>query len=788
MEEVGVTAVVKGLTSFLSDLGKMDRGLKGLAPSGNLITSIFSTFGDVLSNVGREVLNIAEFALGQLLANAITFVVQKLQELIGATIQAGAEFQTMQLRLNRLNFNSIVQSGADYVDVMEAAKSATQEQLKWIQRLAVQTPYDAQDIANVFTLARSYGFADNEARGLTQDISDFAAGMGLGNVEIERIIVNFGQMVQQGKVTQREMNDLARGAFVPVNDILKQMGQNVSQLSKVELAALAKATGISADALKHLGDDTQAARDTMTEFRKKQESVNFFMQAFSDLVKNRFQGAAQDMARTFQGATANAQDFVKSLIGFGVVKPILDKIGGSLADLINSLTTTANWDALTTAAQKLGDSLSNVMGDILGLLPSADNLAQKIISGISGLSSWIDAHRGDIVGFFKGIGMTIQTRVVPFILKIVDSFNTIRDWVTKNSKLISSFFGTLGEIVRKVFSDLGGGNIKISGGLQGFLDAITGFMNYVIQNKDAIIPWVEGFIKLFAIIQVVGFVFGVLMSILIAIFSPILAIIGIVIGVIGVFNILGPIIVAVATFIVTVLLPAILIAIVVFLAIIGVIAAVVIAFDLFRQAVEFVRGVVEVFGPAVLAIFNALKEGVILAFETMALNIILKIIGIVNTVREKVEIIKDIFLDQPWGRIGREMLEGVARGVLQAVQGLIDAVVHAVEVAYQAALDAIGAQSPSKLFMNVGRYAMLGMAKGIENMSGMVADTMQNAMMEAAMPAMLLPAMTANFASAAPSVSNSTQNTNNYNLTINSNAPSEPIVQDYNMLKSLAAA
>jgi hypothetical protein len=121
------------------------------------------------------------------------------------------------------------------------------------------------------------------------------------------------------------------------------------------------------------------------------------------------------------------------------------------------------------------------------------------------------------------------------------------------------------------------------------------------------------------------------------------------------------------------------------------------------------------------------------------------------------------------------------------VQTLIDQIVHAAQAMYDAAMSVIGAHSPSKLFMNVGTAAMEGMARGIQQMSGMVAATMEQAVAGMAMPAMSLPAMTAGAASsAAPGVTNSTQNSYNYNLTVNSNSPTEPIVQDYNMMRALA--
>jgi hypothetical protein len=84
---------------------------------------------------------------------------------------------------------------------------------------------------------------------------------------------------------------------------------------------------------------------------------------------------------------------------------------------------------------------------------------------------------------------------------------------------------------------------------------------------------------------------------------------------------------------------------------------------------------------------------------------------------------------------------------------------------------------------------MRGMAMGIERLSGMVAGTMQSAMAQVAMPAMNLPAVAQSFAVAAQPVASNTFNTNNnFNLTVNSGARTEPIIQDYNMMRSMVGA
>lgn len=358
--------------------------------------------------------------MGSLLADAINFVITKIGELVSATIDAGQEFQALELRLNRLNFNDLIESGSDFNSAQEESIKLTQEQLEWLQKLAAQTPYDNTDISNVFTLARSYGFAANRAQQITEDVTNFAAGMGLGNTEIERIIVNFGQMVQLGKVTQRELNDLARGSFVPVNDVLKEME---------------KRTGLTGAEL----DD----------FLKTTQGVDAFMESFSAVVRDKFAGAADAMAKTFGAASANALDLVKSIGGLNIVKPILDVIGSRIADFVDQFTKDPErWDRLVKAATDVGTAIVGVVTEIFDLMPSSEGLADSLITGLEGFSTWINDNREEIVQFFKDLGDTIKNDLIPFLRDdLIPAIASTTSFIVENKDEITAW----GELLLKLF-------------------------------------------------------------------------------------------------------------------------------------------------------------------------------------------------------------------------------------------------------------------------------------------------------------------------------------------------
>jgi len=761
MEEVGVQAVVKGLSAFIGDIGKMNSSLKSIEPSGGIVTrtleGMSSAFSGLIGFMGR----VAEVALGVLVRDAFNAIVSGLKEIISSTIEAGNEFQILGLRLGRLNFNTAISQIGDYTAATTQAEKATKDQLSWVQQLAATTPYDFQDIANVFTLARSYGFADDAAKGLTQDISDFAAGMGLGNTEIERIIINMGQMVQQGKVTQRELNDLARGAFVPVNDIITQMQKNVGKTGK-----------------------------EFDKFKTTGEGVNAFMTAFSQIVGQRFTGASEAMARTFKGSTDNVKDFIKSIFGFGVVTPILDKVGGKIADVLEGLTSPGTFAAISLSVQRFGEAVSDLIGDLLGLGDvDTAGISQRILQGFNRATTWIEDHKDDIISFFTNVKDTVKElidavktgdfegflaalgvpqetidKIISFRDTITGTLDTIKAWIDENKPTIDEFFSTLGEIVSTVIENLTGKEIDTEGGLQSLLDGIVNFMTYVIENKDKIADFATKLVELWGILQIVGFILSIILP----------PVIGLVAGFAGLIATVAGVISIISLFLSPIGLVVILIGLV--------IAAVWLLIDTWPLIVSYAQLYWNTLVNVIKHFVNKIVDGIVEFFGKF-LEIVRSNWETINTsFSENIQSVKDFFTPSKWLSVGKDMMQGLWDGIKSLADSILGTLADLADDAIEIVNTIFGNNSPSKVFKEIGQYLMEGLAIGIEDSQGMAIKAMQNAAAAVAMPAM--------YATAEMGGMVSTQNNYayNYNLTVNSSAPSEPIVQDYNMLQSLAGA
>jgi len=77
--------------------------------------------------------------------------------------------------------------------------------------------------------------------------------------------------------------------------------------------------------------------------------------------------------------------------------------------------------------------------------------------------------------------------------------------------------------------------------------------------------------------------------------------------------------------------------------------------------------------------------------------------------------IKDFFTNTDWGSVGRNILEGVARGITSGVEVIKEAARNAARAALEAAKGFLGIHSESRAGMQIGLYFIQGIGTGMEN-------------------------------------------------------------------------
>lgn len=822
MEEVGVEAIVEGLSGFMSDMGSINGALDSLRPPASLLEQAFGAVGDGIASIGTHIMNVVETAMGVMLRDALEGIISLLHDVAASAIEAGTQFQTMEFRLRGINLQTMVDSGMAYDQAMESAIALTKEQLTWIMKIAAVTPFDATDIANVYTMARTYGFNDEEARKLTLSITDFTSAMGLSGVEADRVIVNLGQMVQRGKITTREMNDLARGSFVPLADILnrvaKNMGMTVGDLTQL----IQTADGVPAEE---------------------------FIRAFEEMTDSevRFQGASERMAKTFQGATENVGQTLRDILGGYIVEPVLASLGTTIGGLMDSISNPENWAKLVDAASKIGKVLSDITAGLTATLPSGANLVGGIIDAFNALSGWLTVHKDDIINFFLSVANTIKNDIVPFVrdelvpaigsfigwiwdhregilgffsgigdfvtTKVVPAFETISAWVDDHGVLIEEFFGAVGNIINTMFSNLTGNIPAITqGGLDGFLEGVRTFLQWVVDHQDDIAAWGTALTQIFGVVEVGQTVFNGLVNALLAVAGTILTIVTLV----ALFGSgIGEILALVAGL--AILITELImgwgqlgetineIGFIVkwalqdaWNAVTNYMSAMWNTINNYLQAwfnsfgsylnsikdtvANYLSWIWGTIGNYMSAMRGTIEDWLVEWWHTFQAYVVAIWNTVVNTLANMINTIQS----WSWWSVGRSMIAGMINGINDSVQWLINTVVSAIQNAYYSAMNWLWARSPSKRFSLLGEYSMEGMAEGITAFSDLVTRAMAEAMARVAAPAMALPALAQSYGTAAAAVSTSYQTVNNNNLNVYTNANSEPILADFAMLQSLS--
>jgi len=826
VKKAGLEMVVEGLTKFTSDMEKINSKIQDLRPSQTLLQKGFDSLWEAAKNFGESIVNLATVTLGVLLRDAIRAVIDWVKEMVSSMVE--------EIRLNRLNLNELKDSTEEYIDVSAKAIEMTQEQLDWVIKLAASSPFDAEDVTRTYTLARSYGFTADEAANLTESILEFSAGMGLTNQEMERIIVNFGQLEAQGKLNSQELRDLARGAFVPVNDVMEIMAKNMTESGAItadyteeikklkeqlqgyeeDLAVallrqseftdttkestilandyridelkrkIAETTGLLEDYQDKNGKAVEITLDNIDQLKKQgllgADAVDQFISAFVELVGEDFKGASEDMSQAFKPAVENLQDLIRGVGGLKVVKPILAELGKRAAAFADAFTEDPErWDKFVTNMDRLGKALADVVAGVLGLAPSTEDLADNIVDFIGKAADWVEENRDNIVGFFEHWADVIKNDIVPWIKDVLwPAIKEFFNWIYENKDLFLQVFVTLGDVLV---------NDIIPVIVNDVIPAIKSMLEWISENKETIKGWIDTLVRVFLVLQTVGTILNIVGGAILAVIGFVLSLTAKFISIIGTILSLG---VSMS-------------ALIAGLAVLGAMFAFwgdqiketwnqlwFILWEVSKSRLKFIAdlisGAFELWKTIVITNWTTvlsywrqkldeMRTSLSNAFANMRTSVETKMEEIRTSIRNKIEEAKNSIKNIDWAEVGTSIIRGIAAGITGGAWMIIEAAQSAAQSAFNAAMDLLGAHSPSRLFMGLGENMMEGLALGIQKAAGLAVGSMQGAISVVA-------------SQATPSVTNMTNNTvtNNFSLNVTSNAQQEPLIQDYNMLQSLA--
>lgn len=351
---------------------KTQNALQGmnLVASGISLAKTFAT-GRALTNTIKQVISFTiAFRALQKATQLVNIGFQRvrfyLTGIIRDAFNASAAYEQLTLSLTALTRLDLKEVGAignaasleEYAEEAKIVQYEVQGLLKWIRALAINSPFQEKDVAQVLKYAQAMGFTTDEAKVLTQTVVDFGAGTGATADKMESIIRALGQMKNNTILAKEELNQLAEAGY------------------RNPLGALAEGLGL----------DTAATLEAITD---KAISADVAISILTKRMQAEFAGSAIKATKTLAGLLSTMQSLRDNILrefltpSFDIFKPLV-------AELAN----TESIEAALKRANELGQQF-------------AEYVQQFSIKAIKAI--------GTLVGIFKSIPKPVKIAIAELI-------------------------------------------------------------------------------------------------------------------------------------------------------------------------------------------------------------------------------------------------------------------------------------------------------------------------------------------------------------------------------------
>lgn len=319
----------------------------------------------------REVLGLSDIVKGAFAGNALwdstkgifagvaemaAGAVAALKGVLGEALESIRTYESLSMSLTQLTATQLVQNGVteDMGEALTMAAAPAKDLIAWVERLAILSPFESDDINSAVQMAMGFQFSQGEAKRLTEDLVNFVAAAGKSPDTLNRITLSLGQIRVAGKVTGQDLRELANAGLPVISILAKSFGVTTAEMTKMV---------------------SDGAVPAVRAIRSIEEYLE----------KN-FKGAAERTANTWNGLLSSLQEAkninLRELFGgvFEAVKPVL----GDVTELLLS-------DKFKETLRSIGTALGEAVKDgvevgkkALATMFDSDGLAdfmEKIRSG-----------------------------------------------------------------------------------------------------------------------------------------------------------------------------------------------------------------------------------------------------------------------------------------------------------------------------------------------------------------------------------------------------------------------
>ncbi len=414
--------------------------------------------------------------------NGLTVITHKakLAEMQNEYSKSGSTITDFQAKIDALRSKEgkivdvtkkVIEGQMSMSEALEQAGPKAAELVKWIQQLAIQSPFTEQDVAVAFRAAMAYGFTADESKRLTQAMIDFASGTGATGDTMNSIALALGQIKAKGKLAGQEVLQLVNAGF-NVRDALLQAG-NVAGLTAENFASMQEKGLIPAE--KAIEAITLAMEKDFGGAAKRQAGT--FSGLISSLSDIKTVGLREFFTGTFKAVQPLLDKFVTSFTEGGMqekIRAIGETVGEFVAGklipafqslwtyttttLIPAITEIYNWLAtnIPIAIQTVSDFWTNT------LLPALNNvwsfIQSYIIPVFDMVSSWFDSEGQESVGGFVN---TLSTTLAPVLEFVQGLFARVVGWVQANWPLIQETVQTVLQAITDFWNEHGASLLSV---------------------------------------------------------------------------------------------------------------------------------------------------------------------------------------------------------------------------------------------------------------------------------------------------------------------------------------
>lgn len=307
---------------------------------------------------------------------------------------------------------------ASEISMTYFAENALQakEYIRELEDFAAYTPFSTESAISMAQYLQAMSVPINASKSMLKVISDTAAATGATEQNMQRIVTALGQILTKGKLAAEEVRQLAN-ANIPIYDILKQQlnltGQEIKNLGKLNINA-SKA-----------------------------------VVAILDGLKDRYEGAAEQIAETLGGMTETIKDdalIISEAFFHGSLDRLEDRITG-IRDKLDE------WRDIALH-QGTGGMITAIIGD---LDPTdSSKLEQYIIAAIAGFKNLGDTihdfatRNGTALKIFTSTaytGLMSLTIAADYLLRVFNKVQAAGDALVDKINQLTGMSLTLSDVV-----------------------------------------------------------------------------------------------------------------------------------------------------------------------------------------------------------------------------------------------------------------------------------------------------------------------------------------------------